>query len=179
VNRIDRYIDVVPTGDTRAVGADTLPVYEYTQADARLEGGELWAEIEAADPLTVRAQAEYVSGTNLDLDRPLPRVPPWRAALEAEYHRENLGWAERAAVGVEIEHVSEQTRLDPLDIATDPYTLFHFDAGMKRSFGGRGYQIELRVRNLADLDYKSFLSRYKGFASDPGRNVVIRITTEL
>jgi iron complex outermembrane receptor protein len=179
VNRIDRYIDVVPTGDTRAVGADTLPVYEYTQADARLEGGELWAEIEAALPLTVRAQAEVVSGTNLDLDRPLPRVPPWRAALEAEYHRESLGWAERAAVGLEVEHVSEQTRLDPLDLPTDAYTLLHLTAGMTRSFGGRAYQVDLRVRNLADLDTRSFLSRYKGFASDPGRNVVIRITTEL
>ena len=179
VNRIDRYIEAAPIGETRVVGADTLSVYEYTQADARLTGGALWAEIEAAAPLTLRAQADYVSGQNLALDRPLSWVPPLRAALGVECHRENLGWAERGTLGLEIEHVSEQTRLGPFDTATDPYTLLHLEAGMERRFGSRTFQLDLRVRNLADRTYRSFLSRYKGFAPDPGRNVVLRLSTVL
>ena len=179
VNRIDRYIEAAPIGETRVVGADTLSVYEYTQADARLTGGALWAEIEAAAPLTLRAQADYVSGQNLALDRPLSWVPPLRAALGVECHRENLGWAERGTLGLEIEHVSEQTRLGPFDTATDPYTLLHLEAGMGRRFGSRTFQLDLRVRNLADRTYRSFLSRYKGFAPDPGRNVVLRLSTAL
>jgi iron complex outermembrane recepter protein len=179
VNRIDRYIYPAATGDTRVVGTETLPVYEYTQADARLAGGELWAEFDATAPVTLRALGDYVRGENLDLDQPLPQVPPLRGVFEAELHGANLGWAERAAVGIGIEHVSEQTRLAPLDTAADSYTLLHLDAGMTRRFAGRSVQIDLGVRNLADRTYRSFLSRYKAFAADPGRNVVLRLSTEL
>src|SRR5262249_54409142 len=86
-NRIDRYIYPTSIGETRVVGADTLAVYEYTQADARLAGGEMWAEIEAAASVTLRARADYVSGQNLTLDQPLSQVPPLRTALQVEYRR--------------------------------------------------------------------------------------------
>jgi hypothetical protein len=32
------------------------------------------------------------------------------------------------------------------------------------------------VRNATNVSYRSFLSRYKEFALDPGRNVVLRIS---
>ena len=179
VDRIDRYIDVTPIGETRVVGADTLAVYEYTQDDARFSGGEVWLQVDMAAPLTLRARADCVSGENLTLDQPLSRVPPLRAGLDVEWRRANLGWAEQATAGIGIEHASEQTRLGPLDAATDPYTLLHLDAGMKRRFGGRAFRIDLRVRNLLDQTYRSFLSRYKGFAPDPGRNVMLRLSTGL
>ena len=179
VNHIDRYIYAAATGDTRVVGTETLPVYEYAQADARLAGGELWAEFDAAAPVTLRAQADYVRGENLDLDQPLPQVPPLRGVFEAEIHGANLGWAERAGFTIGIEHVSEQNRLAPLETAADSYTLLHLDAGMTRRFAGRDVQIDLGVRNVADHSYRSFLSRYKQFAADPGRNVVLRLSTEL
>jgi outer membrane receptor protein involved in Fe transport len=31
------------------------------------------------------------------------------------------------------------------------------------------------VRNLFDATYRTFLSRYKFYADDPGRNVVVRM----
>jgi hypothetical protein len=37
----------------------------------------------------------------------------------------------------------------------------------------------LRVRNVGDVAYRSFLSRYKKFADDPGRNVVFSVSTGL
>jgi len=102
-----------------------------------------------------------------------------RGVFEAEIHGANLGWAERAGFTIGIEHVSEQNRLAPLETAADSYTLLHLDAGMTRRFAGRDVQIDLGVRNVADHSYRSFLSRYKQFAADPGRSVVLRLSTEL
>ena len=179
VNRIERFIYPAATGDTRVVGSETLPVYEYTQADARLAGGELAVEWKAAAPVTARARADYVNGRNLDLDQPLAWVPPLRAVLGVEGHATSPSWAESARLGLEVEHVSEQTELSPLDTPADAYTLLHLDAGMTRRVGGRNIEIYLRVHNVADHAYRSFLSRYKRFADDPGRNVVLRLSTDL
>ena len=32
--------------------------------------------------------------------------------------------------------------------------------------------------NAADVQYRSFLSRYKEFALEPGRNIIIRVSTD-
>jgi outer membrane receptor protein involved in Fe transport len=42
--------------------------------------------------------------------------------------------------------------------------------------GGTDIRFDLHVRNLFDTEYASFLSRYKRYAPDPGRNVVLRTT---
>jgi hypothetical protein len=34
--------------------------------------------------------------------------------------------------------------------------------------------VDIAVRNATNTSYRSFLSRYKEFALDPGRNVVVR-----
>jgi len=176
---IDNFIFIAPTGTNRVVGADTLALYQYEQADARLTGGELWGQLEAATALTLRARADYVSGQNRELDVPLPLIPPFRSAIEAEVHSDKLHWAQRASFGVEVEHIADQTRLGPNDVPTGAYALVHLDGGVKKQLGGRTYQLDLRVRNLADKAYRSFLSRYKEFALDPGRNIVVRLSTGL
>jgi len=35
------------------------------------------------------------------------------------------------------------------------------------------------VKNVLNTSYRDFLSRYKTFALNPGRNIVLRVGTEL
>jgi hypothetical protein len=37
--------------------------------------------------------------------------------------------------------------------------------------------VDVQVRNVADTAYRSFLNRYKEFALDPGRSIVLRVAT--
>ena len=37
-------------------------------------------------------------------------------------------------------------------------------------------RVDLSIRNATNVSYRSFLSRYKEFALDPGRNVLIRLS---
>ena len=41
------------------------------------------------------------------------------------------------------------------------------------------FQFDLEVRNLLGREYRAYLSRYKEFALDPGRNVIVRVSTSL
>ena len=173
-NRIDDFIYIAPTGEQQ----NNLPVYRYEHAQATLTGGELSADFDPAKMVTLRARYDMVRGTNDDTDEPLPLIPPPRTTLEAELHGVALGWAEHAHAGFDVEINSEQTRLGPFDTATDGYTLLGLDAGIARRLGSHPIRFDVRVRNVTDKAYKSFLSRYKSFALDPGRNVLIRLAMD-
>jgi iron complex outermembrane recepter protein len=176
-NAIERFMYITPTDSFVFVTpTDSLRVYRYQHANARLLGGEAALEVEVAPPLTLRARADAVRGTNRGTGDPLPLVPPARAALGAELHRLAFSWTDRTYAGAEIEVATRQTRLNPLDIPTGGYTLLNLSAGIVRPLLGRVYRVDITVRNATNVSYRSFLSRYKEFALDPGRNVVLRMS---
>jgi len=178
-NAIGRFVYITPTDSFVTVSTsppDSLRVYRYQQANARLLGGEVAVEVEVATPLTLRARADAVRGTNRATGDPLPLVPPARAALGVELHRIAFNWVDRTYAGAEIEVATRQTRLNPLDIPTGGYAFLNLSAGFVRPLLSRTCHVDLAVRNATNVSYRSFLSRYKEFALDPGRNVVLRIS---
>lgn len=171
-NRIRDYIFLAPTGELR----DGFRVYRYGQARAVLWGAETSLEVQPFHPLTLRGRFDYVRATNLETGRPLPLIPPARGDVEADLHFDRLPWADRAYVSVETELVGEQTRLSEFDVPTDGYAFLHLGAGVEGRIGGRPVRLDLKVRNATNAAYRDFLSRYKEFALNPGRNVVVRIS---
>ena len=124
----------------------------------------------------MRLRLDAVRGTNRETREPLPLVPPLRAALGAELRLASLRWADRARIGGEVELVTRQTRLNPLDVPTAGYGLLNLEAGIERPLLGRAGRVELSVRNATNVAYRSFLSRYKEFALDPGRSLIVRVS---
>ena len=176
-NAIGRFVYITPTDSFVSVTpTDSLRVYRYQQADTRLLGGEAAIEVEVATPLTLRARADAVRGTNEVTRQPLPLVPAARGAVGAELRGTALGWADRAYASVEVEVATRQTRLNPLDIPTSGYALLKLSAGVVRPLLGRVCHVDLAVRNATNVSYRGFLSRYKEFALDPGRNVVVSVS---
>lgn len=172
-NAIQDYIYLQPTGEMR----DGLRVYRHVQADAWLWGGEASAQIEPTAILALRGRFDMVRGRNRETDEPLPLIPPRRGDVEAEIHGSEVGPADRAYVRVGLELVAEQTRLGQFDIPTDGYQLVEVSAGAETRVGARPVRLDVAVHNAANESYRDFLSRYKEFALDPGRNLVIRVGT--
>jgi hypothetical protein len=52
-------------------------------------------------------------------------------------------------------------------------------AGFTLPAGRDGLHVDLQLRNALDKRYANFLSRYKTYALDPGRNLILRLTTGL
>jgi outer membrane receptor protein involved in Fe transport len=44
--------------------------------------------------------------------------------------------------------------------------------------GARAMALDFQLHNAFDQEYASFLSRYKTYALDPGRNFVVRLSAE-
>jgi len=76
-----------------------------------------------------------------------------------------------------VDAYAKPDRLNALDIPTAGYTLVNAGVGRDVRFAGRAVRVDLSLRNLFNTRYKSFLSRYKEFAFDPGFNAILRLST--
>lgn len=174
-NQITDYIYITPTdrfeGDLR--------VYEHRQDDALLTGFEIAGEADATDHLRLRANHDEVQGTRDFDDEPLPLIPAPRTQGEVTLHSHDLSWARAASVSVEGEYHAKQTERSEFDIETGAYALWNAALEVERPIAGHDFQIDLDVRNILDREYRSYLSRYKEFALDPGRNIIVRLSTSL
>lgn len=174
-NRIDDYIYVAPTAQQQ----QGFPVYRYGQADAVLTGGEVSAEVHPTSLFALRGRYDMVRGTNEGTHDPLPQIPAARGAGEIEFHGARLGAFAQPHAGLEIERVARASRVAPNETPAAAYTLVNLDLGAEHMLGARVVRIDLGVRNLGDTRYRDFLSRYRLFADDPGRNIVLRLSTGL
>jgi len=171
-SRIDDFIYVTPTSESR----NDLRVFRHLHADAVLTGAELSAEVAATPRFILRARHDFVRGTNDETDEPLPLMPPPRTAGGAEYHLSASSFGDAFIAG-EVENIQRQKRPNDLDVVTGGYTLLNFDIGFHHRLLGRSARIDLGIRNATNRKYRSFLSRYKEFALEPGRNVILRVST--
>lgn len=174
-NDFDDFLFAQPTSQI----IDGYQVFRYEQAEAVLTGAEASIAVEPIPWLSLSARGDYVRGTNTTEDEPLPLMPPLRVVAGAEIHGARSGEERWAYMGAEVEHMEEPERLNPYDTDVGAYTLLHVSAGIRGRWLGREMGLDVRARNLLDKSYRDFLSRYKRFALDPGRDVVMRLRVSL
>ncbi len=96
------------------------------------------------------------------------------------------GWLESPYFSVGGESDSRQRRLDPSEAeffaesgyVSEGYSLLNVGAGVTIPTGREGLRVDLTLRNALDRNYTNFLSRYKTYALDPGRNLTLRLSTD-
>jgi iron complex outermembrane recepter protein len=160
-------------------------IFDVTQGNARLVGLEGAVQFHPAAFLHFEGSADYTHGQNTSTGTPLPAIPPFRVAYTVRLEGERLGVLERPYVSLGGESNAAQRRLDPAEATffelsgyrTEGYTLAHAGAGFVLPIGGRSLQLDVQLRNAFDKRYTNFLSRYKTYALDPGRNIILRLTT--
>jgi iron complex outermembrane receptor protein len=167
INRMTGYITPQTLGDT-VVDGDTLPLNEYTQADAKLAGFEMSIEMHLGKSIVASLMGDAVRGS-FTAGGDLPYMPPARAGA-------GLRWESSGTfVGGEVRHGFAQDRVSggTADIATDAYTVLNVSAGRQWRVGNVMHQVTLRADNVADVRYFDSASRIKRFAANPGRNVTL------
>ncbi|MCH8548181.1 MAG: TonB-dependent receptor [Balneolaceae bacterium] len=165
---ISDYVAFEPTGETfRDSRNREWDIYEYSAHDARLLGGEAQITFQLTERLETGVSADYVRGSRLDSDSPLPTMPPLRYRVQTRYDT-GRWWA-----GGNLRMVNSQKRVVDGELPTDGYTLLDFYSGIRFDQNGM-HRISLRVDNVANTLYRDHLSRIDRteFGSPmPGRNV--------
>ena len=176
-NVIDNFIFPDPSGEIDPESG--LQIFDVTQGDASLVGVEAAVDFHPAPFLHLRGTADYTRGENTTTEQPLPFIPPFRATYSARLEGGPQGWLEDLYLSIGGESNATQTRVDPEDFAPEGYTLVHLGGGFALPLGERSMAVDLQLRNVFDKEYANFLSRYKTYALDPGRNFIVRVSTEL
>jgi iron complex outermembrane receptor protein len=175
-NYISDFIFPNPSGQVDPESG--LQIFDISQGDARLTGFEAAVEYHATSLLHLRGTADYTRGQNTSTDTPLPFIPAFRATYSARLEGSDKGWVQRPYFSVGGESNAQQTRVDPEDFAPEGYTLVNLAGGFAVPAGSTSVALDVQLRNVFDKEYTSFLSRYKTYALDPGRNLIIQVSTE-
>ena len=175
-NFIDNFIFPDPSGQTDPESG--LQIFDVSQGNAELTGFEAALDYHPVPFLHLRGTADYTRGQNTTTNAPIPLIPPFRATYSARLEGGRRGWIESSYLSLGGESNVQQTRVDPEDFAPDGYTLANLAGGVVVPVGGKSLAVDLQVRNVFDKAYASFLSRYKTYALDLGRNFIVRVTSE-
>jgi iron complex outermembrane receptor protein len=153
-------------------GPETVPLNQFTQADATLKGIEGRVDAEVVPHFVLGAMGDMVRGELKDSKEPLPFMPAARLGALARWDNG------RYSLGGEVRHGFKQDRVppavsedDPSALATDAYTIVNLSAGLNLPFGDQVHAFTLRVDNVGNTKYRDATSRIKTFAYNPGRNV--------
>jgi len=175
-NRIGNYIYPRPTN---ALDAESgFRIFDVVQGNARFYGMETSLDWHPSAAVHFRGTADYTNGHNTALGQPLPFIPPLRIGYGVRLEPDLQGISE-PYLSLGAESNFRQTRTDEFDLAPDGYTLLNAGVGLGLPLGGRTIGLDLSIRNLLNTEYTSFLSRYKEYALDMGRNVTFRMRMEL
>jgi len=158
----DGFIEEAPTGAVQ----DDLPVFQYSQTDAKFHGAELetsyvaWRGGEKA--LRLEGVYDWVRGST-DLGVPA-RVPPWALTGRVVWS------APRLDVQAEVRRVGSQNRVATFELPTDGYTQVNAMVTFK-PLEASALRLFVDGRNLTNETIREHASFLKDFAPSPGRSV--------
>ncbi len=169
-NHINNYIYLAPTGDTTEAG---LNIYQYTQSNAQLYGGEARFHIHPhpAHWLHILSTYAYVIGEQRGGGY-LPRIPAQQLYLELKLEKDTWKSFRNIYLSGGVRFVFDQNRPSEFELATDGYNLLNLGFGFGVKAGKQLIRFDVKATNLLNIDYFSHLSTLKdmGFY-DMGRNI--------
>lgn len=194
--RFRNFIGQFPTGETRPLDGELLPVYDYRSTDAEFFGGELEATFHLLRPVTAPApvvagsknpkqpvtpvtpepvhdtldlelKADYVHATDTVTGDPLPRISPFHTSAAIAYRHADFG------ARLEGIFAGRQYRVSDNELPTDAY--FIVNAALSYDFHVNGLATNVYVKgvNLTNEEAREHTSFLKDVAPLAGRGVVV------
>jgi iron complex outermembrane receptor protein len=181
-NAIENFIYLEPRAPVLTIRG-AYPAFAFAQANSVVAGLEGSVNVRPARPLELRASGSLVRGTDRATDGPLYDMPADRFQIGMRLDLPAPSWAAGSFVDVGLTTVLEQTRVPEsivYALPTDGYRLVDVSAGVDHlDIGGQRAEVSLEVKNVFDASYRDYLSRYKLFVDDPGRDIVLRVWVPL
>ena len=178
-NFVNDYIFLLPSGEFEESLRGAFPIFNYKQANATFIGADLFGNYKISATLDWTLKAAVVRANNNTNDSYLPLIP-------ADKLDNSIRWS-KAAKGkkfsypfIEIQHVfvARQHRFDaPNEFAAPPdaYNLFNLSGGVNHRLGENNLGLSLSVFNIFNTSYKDYLNRFRYYAHETGRNIVLRL----
>ena len=173
------YISLLPADDLVLTIRGAFPKFTYVQADAVILGFDGYLEYELTPYIDTHLSASFVRGRNTAERKPLYQMPSTRFIAGLSFHLPTGGRLLDAGIGFEGRFVLRQDNFpEGIDYADPPagYNLFDLDLHAEIAVADQPVRVQFGVRNLFNQRYRDYLSRFRYFIDNPGRNVTFGLS---
>jgi iron complex outermembrane receptor protein len=170
INWLPGFINLTPMNAPVQSVRGAFPGYYYLQSDALFTGIDATLEIRPNQQLSVKTTVGYVQGKYTSENRYPSFVPPFRLTGEITYHTSILN------IQVLGERIAQQRQYNTgSDLLAPPpaYTLWHLNMALPESRKNKNWDFKLRISNVFNLSYRSYMDRFRYFMDMPGRNIAL------
>ncbi|GAB2540379.1 TonB-dependent receptor [Spirosoma aerophilum] len=189
-NRIDNYIYLKPDSVPVVRQRGAFPSYTYTQVRATFRGIDASVDYKLTDKLTLTSKNSLLFAYNQTDNDYLVFIPANRSDNSLRYEWSEWGRLSKPYVAVSGLYVSRQNRAPSVttrqengqliftgDFAPPPpaYFLLGAEVGFQARLGAQPLSVILSGTNLANVAYRDYLNRFRYFADEPGRNLMLKI----
>jgi len=162
-NIINNYIYAKPSLSPITLITGTYPLFNYTQVNANIKGFDAEINFKITKKLTYDGKASIVRGWNKTINDWLIFMPADRYINTLRYDFGKWGLT--------------TNRTPPNSDYVPPppgYNLVNVNTGFQFPTRKTTANIELACTNLANVVYRDYLNRYRYYADDLGRDIVLR-----
>nr|MDQ2936212.1 TonB-dependent receptor [Acidobacteriota bacterium] len=142
-----------------------LPIIDYAQGQSRYVGMEMSSEARIMSTLWLSGKVDYVRADLTQLNKPLPRIPPLRGTLGADWRYKAL------SVRPELILARQQNRVFDNESPTKGYYVLNLNASYTIVKKRAAHIVTISGYNLTDMLYRNHLSFIKEIAPEIGRNL--------
>jgi iron complex outermembrane receptor protein len=178
-NYIGNFIFLLPNPRPTLTLRGLFPTFNYKQANSSLKGFDGQIEYKFIDFYSAGLIFSVVRGDNLDANEPLFQMPADRLRIINHFTIPDFSLFNNTYLEIGTTLSAEQTRFPAnVDYLPPPpgYVLFDLEIGSEVNlFSNLPAQINLSVKNLFNVSYRDYLSRFRYFIDDPGRNFIVRL----
>jgi iron complex outermembrane receptor protein len=180
-NRIDNFIYLEPRAQIQTVRG-AYPAYNYAHTDALMRGFEATTQLYLSSWLSWYVSGSLLRGIDRTTRAPLYDMPADRliTSVRVTGSGERGRWVMAPYLDLGVTLVRQQDHVPPITVYKLPtagYALTNVEIGASAlRVGGVTLEPSLAVRNFFNTRYRDYLSRYRLFVDDPGRDVVLRVT---
>ncbi|MFN3801962.1 TonB-dependent receptor [Belliella pelovolcani] len=179
-NQINNYIYLNPTNQQLVSLRGSFNVFEYQQTDAFLWGFDASARYKSYLGIELFTKASLVRARDVFNDSYLPFIPADRLESGISYNLINSKSGYNSKMFLSNLLVARQNREPDFDFAPAPdaYNLWNIGFQNNIKVGENNLNIGLHVNNLFDTEFKDYMNRFRYFAHEMGRNVILKLNYE-
>jgi iron complex outermembrane receptor protein len=178
-NYLQNFIFQQPDTQVTVTIRGSFPTWRYTQTDARLTGAELQWLYMPSKHWQVRISGAWLYAQNERMNKPLILMPSNRVMGSVVYVLPTLSkHVKKSEAEWSTQAIARQQRFPAgEDYANPPagYVIHSISWRNTFCFGKQDVQFRISAHNLFNTAYRDYLSRFRYFTDEPGRNIVFSV----
>jgi iron complex outermembrane receptor protein len=181
-NSIRNFIYLFPEPAPVLTLRGAFPAFSYNQTNALLYGVDGYFDWHITHWFTLDGTVSITRGDNRVTGEPLYQMPADRVRITGSIFIPSTDMFHSTYIDITGTLVARQNRFQPgIDYVDPPpgYSLLDAGVGSEVVLGGETVRVNLSVKNVFNTSYRDYLSRFRYYIDEPGRDFVLRVQVPL